>query len=149
MIKGIIIGMLIWQGVAVLAYALSKENEEICCIWSMGIWRFISYYVISYPIYYIGKWIKRRRYVAMMIDPNGRPCYCCSSDVPELLRNIDFEWNHSLKEKYTIADGWNKDVCVCGEINVRYTPIKIAKAERAYAVSKDIIAIAKSVYENQ
>ena len=75
----------------------------------------------------------------MMLDTDGASCYCKSKDEPDLLRNIDYEWNHAIKEKYTIKDGWKEHHCVCGEINLRYTPIKIAKIEGAYKVDKETI----------
>ena len=56
-----------------------------------------------------------------------------------MLLNIDYEWNRAIKEKYTIKDGWKKYHCVCGEINLRYTPIKITKNEGAYKVDKETI----------
>ena len=138
----IIIGMLIWQGITVLAYVISGENEECCCCWGMGIWRLILYYG-SMPFYYFGKWLDKKNYVAMLIDINGTPCYCESKEQPELLININYKWNRTIGEKYTQKDGWKKDHCICGEINLRYTPIKIAKAEGAYKVDKEVIKSAK------
>ena len=138
MLTGIIIGALGWQLITVFAYILSKKDEDITMIWGMGIWRAITYYG-SMPFYYFGKWIVSKRYVAMMLDTDGASCYCKSKDEPDLLRNIDYEWNHAIKEKYTIKDGWKEHHCVCGEINLRYTPIKIAKIEGAYKVDKETI----------
>lgn len=137
-IIGIVIGALIWQLVVVFAYLLSHHNEDTTIIWGMGVWRLISYYG-SMPFYYFGKWLEKKKYVAMLIDTNGTPCYCESKDVPEMLIKAGYTWNNKLRDKYTQKDGWKKDHCVCGGINLRYTPIKIAKAEGAYKVDNATI----------
>ena len=148
MLIGVIVGALAWQLVTVFAYLLSNQNEDTTMIWGMGIWRLISYYG-SMPFYYFGKWLDEKNYVAMLIDTNGTPCYCESKEQPELLINIDYQWNRAIREKYTQKDGWKRDHCICGEINLRYTPIKIAKAEGAYKVDKAIIKEAEQRLVNK
>lgn len=148
MLIGIIIGALVWQLVVVSAYLFSKQNEDTTILWGMGIWRIITY-TISIPIFYFDKWLKSKRYVAMMLNTNGVPCYCKSSDEPELLRNIGYTWNEGICEKYKMTDGWKKDYTVCGHINIRYTPIKIAKLEGAYRVDKEIIKEARQILKKE
>ena len=138
MLLGIMIGALAWQLVTVFAYLLSKEDEDIAAIWGMGFWRLLIY-GCSIPLYYFSEWVKTKRYVAMMIDIDGNPCYCKSEDEPDILMNIGYKFNTVLRDKYTQQNGWKKDHMVCGIVNVRYTPIKIAKIERAYKIGKEII----------
>ena len=56
--KEIIIGMLLWQTVTMIAYFVTKENEEIGLYWGFGVWFFIFVFAIT-PLV---RKIKRRRY---------------------------------------------------------------------------------------
>ena len=94
------------------------------------------------------KAINGRRYVSMLVK-DGKAWYCTSSyDVcSKLLMFEGFEWNNAIREKYKPKDGWRKRDCSFDDVNIRYTPIKIAKAEGAKPVPKEIIAEAQRKYD--
>jgi hypothetical protein len=135
--------MVIWQGVTTLSYAISRENEDVGLYCGMGIWLLIIRYMIIMPIDCVIELYNKTHYVAMMLDTDNKPCYCRSREEPDILQNIGYKWNNPLADKYKIADGWKKQQCVFGKVNLRYTPIRIAKAEGAYRVDKKTIAEAR------
>ena len=135
--------MVIWQGVTTLSYAISRENEDVGLYCGMGIWLLIIRYMIIMPIDCAIELYNKTHYVAMMLDTDNKPCYCRSREEPDILQNIGYKWNNPLADKYKIADGWKKQQCVFGKVNLRYTPIRIAKAEGAYKVDKKIIVEAR------
>ena len=93
------------------------------------------------------KFINGRRYVSMLVK-DGESWYCTSNDntCGKLMDVFNYEWNNALQNKYEPEDGWRKEDCFFNSVNIRYTPIKIAKAEGAKPVPKKIIAEAKRKY---
>lgn len=131
LLLSILIGAILWQLVCLIVNIISN-NENTATI-SMGIW-YLSVWLIITPIYSLKQWYNHKKYVAMLIDNNGKPCYCNSEKTPDYLVNEKgFLWNNKIRDKYKHEDGWSKEHCVLG-INLRYTPIKIAKLENAYEV---------------
>ena len=131
LLLGMLIGAVLWQLVCLIMNIIStNENTDII---SMGIW-YLLVWLITPPIHALKQWYNHNKYVAMLIDNNGKPCYCNSEKIPDYLVNEKgFEWNEKIRDKYKLEDGWNKEHCIIG-INLRYTPIKIAKLENAYEV---------------
>ena len=133
LLLGMLIGAILWQLVCAITNIISKD-DELTCFAGVGIWYIVAWLIIT-PIGSLQQWYNHKKYVAMLIDENGKPCYCKSSKVPDYLVNEkNFEWNDKIREKYTIKDGWKKEHCPFHFVNIRYTPIKIAKLENAYEV---------------
>ncbi len=84
-------------------------------------------------------------YQTAMIDPLGGLCYC-PSDYADYLCEMDYGFNRGLTKKYKIEDGWRKSDCAFDIVNVRYTPLKIIKAEDMYKVPRTILEKAKKEY---
>ena len=147
MLIGIVIGMLAWQTIIAIVNVITCDDYKTACC-GVGIWIPLTY-IITLPIAYILKRYKETHYVAMMLDKDGRPCYCKSSKEPEALNEFDYKWNEAIREKYKIEDGWKEHQCCMGIVNIRYTPIKIALAEGAYKVDKETIKQAKYLYNNR
>ena len=94
------------------------------------------------------KFINGRRYVSMLVK-DGKAWYCTSNNdmCGKLMVIFDYKWNDALRNKYKPDDGWRKRDCSFDSVSVRYTPIKIAKAEGAMPVPKEIISEAKRKYD--
>ena len=138
MILGIIIGVLLWQFFTLIVYFATKQCEEKTLAFGIGIWGLLLWGIVNmYDI--IKHSIKVRKYVAMIIDPEGNLCYCKDSDAFVLVEGAGYEWNYALKDKYKIEDGWKEEYCSFGVPNIKYTPLAIAKAEGAYKVNRRIV----------
>ena len=105
----------------------------------MGVWGLLLI-GISKVYRFIAHFIKVRKYVAMIIDPQGNPCYCKDNEAFILVEGADYKWNYSIQKKYKIEDGWKKDYCSFDVPNIKYTPLKIAKAEGAYKIDRKTIS---------
>lgn len=94
------------------------------------------------------KAINGRRYVSMLVK-DGELWYCTSNDdmCGKLMLAFDYQWNDDILKKYRPQDGWRKQDCSPYVVNIRYTPIKIAKAEGAKPVPKEIIVEAQRKYD--
>ena len=139
MILGIFIGVLLWQLLALIIYVITKEDEEKALSFGVGVWGLIlkGFFQICD---HIRHFIKVRKYVAMLLDPEGYPCYCKDNEAFSLVEGAGYEWNYAIKHNYSIEDGWKKKYCPFGVPNIKYTPISIAKAEGAYKVSRETIS---------
>ena len=70
-----------------------------------------------------------------MLDPQGKVCYTESDKVDNLLYEYGYKWADYIRNKYTIDDGFkSKDSNGYLIPNLRYTPMKIIKAENAYEI---------------
>lgn len=130
---GIVIGVLIWNAITLICYLGLEDDEKVALI-GAGI---VGLVCLSFCciIRFIKIAICNSKYCSALIDPNGKPCYCgyLSYKKEKKLFDKGYKWNLEVREKYTVDDGWNPNVCVYGTIpNLRYTPIQIAKQEGWY-----------------
>lgn len=142
----ILIGALAWQTVTTVVLIATDENET-ATIWAgIGIIGAIIAGIFA-VVRNIIRWVDSRRYVSLMINAvNGRLYYCPSehSLVDKIMEyNKSYKWANKIIYKYNPSDGWRKDDCIFGGVNLRYTPIKVAKAEGAIPVDKITIKAAK------
>ncbi len=136
MILGIIIGILIWNVVCCIVIN-TIGGDNICAAVGCGIVGCVCI-VFENIFNEICYFIKGLRYKSALIDPNGKPCYCkpLNGEDTAILFEKGYKWNESLREKYNPEDGWDMFDCINKDIvNVRYTPVKIAKAESAYKLN--------------
>jgi hypothetical protein len=80
-------------------------------------------------------WLGHVQYKGALLDLDGQPCYCDSRDV-NFYKDLGYTFNDILRSKYKIEDGWREKDCSFGVPNLRYTPIKILKAEKAYKLKR-------------
>lgn len=141
----ILIGALAWQAV-VLIVVLATNEDPGAVIWSgVGLVGVIIAGVCSI-IRNTSKWINSRRYVSLMVNTDDGKLYYCPSWrnlVDKLMRyNQTYKWADEIQYKYKPSDGWCKNDCSFGCINLRYVPIKIAKAEGAIPVDRAVLKAA-------
>lgn len=130
---GIVIGVLMWNAITLACYWIT-DNDDYTIMVGVGILGLIII-GIDKLIDKIKRVIFKRKYCSVLIDPNGKPCYCkpLSLDNENKLLEKGYQWNRNLKEKYSPSDGWDINSCADEHtINLRYTPIKIAKQEGMY-----------------
>lgn len=132
LLNGIIFLFIYWF-IALVVILLTNENETVVSFCACGIMLLISWGV-SYLYGKIEKYYSSKKYKAVLLDKDGRPCYCNSIDEPNYLLKIGYEWYNDLRNKYKLSDGWRKNDCYRDMINLRYTPIKIVKEIDAYKV---------------
>lgn len=84
-----------------------------------------------------------------MLLKDGEAWYCTSNNdiCGKLMCIFDYRWNEAIKKKYKPEDGWRKRDCFSNCVSIRYTPIKIAKAEGAKPVPREIILEAQRKYD--
>ena len=132
-IIGIVIGVLLWNMVTLVYYWIT-DNESYATMIGAGFWALVVI-GIDKLVNKIEWIILKHKYCSVLIDPNGKACYCkpLSLDEENKLCKKGYQWNKTLKEKYSPSDGWDIASCVDKHtINLRYTPIKIAKQESMY-----------------
>lgn len=145
----LIYGALAWQAV-VLIVALVTNEDDKAVIWSgVGLVGLV-FRGIEVAVGTTITFISSRRYVSLMVNTNdGKLCYCPSwHDLVGKLMKYDcaYKWADEIQHKYKPSDGWRERDCCFGCINLRYTPIKIAKAEGAIPVDKTVLKVAKKAW---
>lgn len=137
LLNGIIFLFIYWI-ITLIIIILSNENETVVAVCACGVPLLISWGV-SYLYLKIKRYYRSKNYKAVLLDKDGHPCYCNSSNEPEYLKMIGYEWYNDLTKQYSPSDGWNKDDCLFNTVNIRYTPMKIVKEIQAYEVPKSEI----------
>lgn len=139
-------GALAWQAIVLLVALFTNEDDK-AVIWSgVGLVGLVFKGIETVIGTAIG-FIRSRRYVSMMRNAkDGKLYYCppCHDLVDKLMEYDEtYKWADEIHSKYKPSDGWRKLDCVCGCVNIRYTPIKIAKAEGAIPVDRALLKAAK------
>lgn len=137
LLNGIMFLFIYWF-ITLVIILLTDENETVVAFCACGIFLLISWGV-SYLYDKIRRYFRSKRYKAVLLDEDGQICYCNSSNEPEYLKMIGYDWYFDLKNQFEISDGWNKDDCLFNTINIRYTPMKVVKKIQAYEVPKSEI----------
>lgn len=94
-----------------------------------------------------------RRYVSLIRNAKDGKLYYCPSwhDLVGKLMEYDeaYTWADDIQSKYRPSDGWRERDCAFGCVNIRYTPIKVAKAEGATPVNRTVLKVAKRAWDEQ
>lgn len=147
-----IYGVLAWQAI-VLIVALFTDEDDRAVIWSgVGVVG-VVFKGIEMAIGTIIAFICSRRYVSVVVNvKNGKLYYCPSWHglVDKLMEYDDaYKWADEIQHKYKPSDGWRERDCTFGCVNIRYTPVKIAKAEGAIPVDRAVLKAAKRAWDKQ
>lgn len=142
----ILVGALVWQLVTTIVAIVVED--EVCP--SLVVGGGIPACIVMGFCWCCRKAIKAingHRYVSMLVK-DGEAWYCTSNNdmCGKLMDTFGYQWNETLWNKYKPEDGWRKQDCHFGGVNARYTPIKIAKAEGAKPVPKEIVTEAQRRY---
>lgn len=132
----ILILLIIWLVntiIVIVAENASDDVETIAVYCACGIWVAIINGIVKL-CRIIHRNYKRKHYKAILLDPCGRVCYTESDYVDRLIDEYNYKWADYIRDKYTIEDGFDPNNCVMKIPNLRYTPIKIIKAENAYEI---------------
>lgn len=136
MILGIIIGILIWNMVCcIIAFTPIGDDDVIANVGCGIVGLFL--FLISFTFHSIKRAIKHKRFCSVLIDSEGKPCYCkpLNFDNQSAMFEKGYHWNENIANKYKPSDGWDLFICLDKDtVNLRYTPIKIAKAESLYKI---------------
>lgn len=143
-----IVGILVWQAIALVIYLATDENEKTTALFGMFVPWAVTAIVFSIVAGIRIVW-KRNRFKAWLIDPAGNFCYCNSSKEPEWLGMIGYKFAHEIRKQYSFEDGWRKQDAAMGVINVRYSPIEKLKERGAYQVDKQTLLKAKKIYDEK
>lgn len=119
--------------IIVIAESADADVEIIAVYCACGVWITIINGV-GELCRIIHRSYKRKHYKAILIDPQGKVCYTESNKVDNLVNEYGYKWADYIRDKYTIKDGFNPNNCLGDIPNIRYTPIKIIKAENAYEI---------------
>lgn len=132
----ILVLLIIWfvnTVIIIRAERMNADVEMIAAYCACGIWAVIINSIAKlYEI--ICRKYKRKHYKAILLDPCGRVCYTESDCVDRLIDEYNYKWADYIRDKYTIEDGFDPNNCVMKIPNLRYTPMKIIKAENAYEI---------------
>ena len=148
----VLIGALVWQAITMLICIVTNEDET-ATIWA-GV-GFVGAIIVGVctAVRNTIKLINSRRYVSLMVNTkNGKLYYCPSwRDLVSKLMEYDgaYKWADNIQNKYKPSDGWRERDCFSGCVNIRYTPIKIAKAECAIPVDKTVLKAATRAWNKQ
>ena len=136
----ILLLLLVWFANTVII-AISEEMgadaETIAGYCACGIWIIIIKVIVDLcrTIY---RNHKRKYYKAILLDNEGRVCYIDSYNADFAINELGYKWADYIRNKYTIDDGFkSKDSNGYLIPNLRYTPMKIIKAEHAYEIKID------------
>lgn len=143
-------GMLAWQAIVLIVVLVTNEDGK-AVVWSgVGLVGAIVAGVCSLIRKTI-KWINSCRFVSLVTNINDGKLYYCPSwrDLVGKLMEYDcaYKWADEIQHKYKPSDGWRERDCCFGCINLRYTPIKIAKAEGAIPVDNTVLKAAKKAWD--
>lgn len=132
---GLIIGIIIWQALSLVFCFIWQEDEDKYVLATTGLVGWLVLLVIKIYQKY-GSWLGHKRYKGALLDIEGKPCYCDSRDV-NFYKDLGYTFNEALRSKYKVEDGWRKKDCSFpGVPNLRYTPIKVLRAEKAYKLRR-------------
>ena len=132
----ILILLIIWLVntiIIIVAENASADVEIIAVYCACGIWVAIINGIVKL-CRIIRRNYKRKHYKAILIDPQGKVCYTESNKVDNLVNEYGYKWADYIRDKYTIKDGFDPNNCIWNTPNIRYTPMKINKAENAYEI---------------
>lgn len=139
---GLFVGIVVWQIVALAICFIWRDEENKAIVAITGIPYLVCLGLMkAYELF--RKQYLRAKLKAAMLDFDGKLCYCESSEAIYYKRR-GYAWAEFIGKKYPIDGGfgWNKKDCIFGGANVRRTPIKLLKMEKAYRlphVSKKIL----------
>lgn len=123
--------------IIIVAENASDDVETIAVYCACGIWVAIINGVIKL-CRIIHRNYKRKHYKAILLDNEGRVCYIDSYNADFAINELGYKWADYIRNKYTIDDGFkSKDSNGYLIPNLRYTPMKIIKAEHAYEIKID------------
>lgn len=142
-------GVLTWQAIVLIVALFTNENDR-AVIWSgVGLVGLVFKgveTVIGTTIVFIHS----QRYVSVMRNAKDGKLYYCPSwhDLAGKLMEYDgaYTWADDIQSKYKPSDGWRKRDCSFGCVNIRYTPIKVAKAEGVIPVDRAVLKAAKRAW---
>lgn len=139
-------GVLTWQAI-VLIVALFTNEDDKAVIWSgVGLVGLV-FKGIETVIGTAIAFIRSRRYVSLIRNAKDGKLYYCPSwhNLVGKLMEYDeaYTWANDIWIKYKPSDGWRKCDCIFGCVNIRYTPIKVAKAEGAIPVDRAVLKATK------
>lgn len=145
-------GALAWQAI-VLIVALFTNEDDKAVIWSgVGLVGLV-FKGIETAIGTVIAFVVSRRYVSVMRNAKDDKLYYCPSwhDLVGKLMEYDdaYKWADEIQSKYKPSDGWRNRDCPFGCVNIRYTPIKFAKAEGAIPVDRAVLKAAKRAWDEQ
>lgn len=142
----VLISVLVWQAITMLVCIVTNEDETATMWTGIGVVGAIVIGVCA-TIRNAIKLINSRRYASLMVNTEDDKLYYCPSwhDLVGKLMEYDdaYKWADDIKRKYKPSDGWRKLDCSFGCVNIRYTPIKVAKAEGAISVDSATLKAAK------
>lgn len=136
MILGIVIGILILNVVCCIVALIPAGKDDDVVLVACGIVG-LFLLLINSIVRFIKKIIKNKRFCSVLIDPEGKACYCKPLDFysQSILFEKGYQWNENIANKYKPSDGWNLFICRDeNSVNLRYTPVKIAKEESLYKI---------------
>ena len=122
--------------IIIVAENSSADDETIAVYCACGIWVAIINGIIKL-CRTIHQNYKRKYYKAILLDPQGKVCYIDSYNADFATNELGYKWADYIIDKYTIKDGFDPNNCMGNTPNIRYTPIKIIKAEHAYEIKID------------
>lgn len=131
---GLISGIILWQFLSLIFCFLWQEDEDKYVLATTGLVGGLALLIIKICQRF-NSWLGHKKYKGALLDPDGQPCYCDSRDV-NFYKDLGYTFNDALRSKYKIEDGWREKDCSFGVPNLRYTPIKILKAENAYKLKR-------------
>lgn len=145
----VLIGALAWQTITMLVCVVTDENETATMWTGVGVVGAIIVGVCT-AVRNAIKLINSRRYVSLVVNSNDGKLYYCPSwhDLVGKLMEYDeaYKWADEIQSKHKPSDGWRKLDCNFGCVNIRYTPINIAKAEGAIPVDRAVLKAATQAW---
>lgn len=131
---GLIVGIILWQVLSLVFCFIWQDDEDKYVLATTGLAGGFTLLIIKICQKF-NSWLNHMRYKGALLDLDGQPCYCDSRDV-YFYKNLGYALNESIRTKYKVEDGWREKDCSFGVPNLRYTPIKILKAENAYKLKR-------------
>ena len=131
---GLISGIILWQLLSLIFCFAWQEDEDKYVLATTGLIGVITLLIFKICQRF-ESWLNHMRYKGALLDQEELPCYCDSRDV-NFYKDLGYTFNEPLRTKYKVEDGWREKDCSFGVPNLRYTPIKILKAENAYKLRK-------------
>ena len=133
---GLFVGIVVWQVVALAICFIWRDEESKAIMAITGIPWLVCLGIIK-VCELLRKQYLRVNLKAAMLDFDGKLCYCESFEAI-YYKCRGYAWAEFIREKYPIEGGfgWNKKDCIFGCANVRRTPIKLLKKEKAYRLPR-------------
>lgn len=146
----ILIGALVWQAIVLLVALFTNEDDK-AVIWAGVGLVGLAFKGVETVIGTTIRFVVSRRYVSVVRNAKDDKLYYCPSwhDLVDKLMEYDeaYKWADEIQNKYKPSDGWRKLDCSFGCVNIRYTPIKVAKAEGAIPVDRATLRAAKRAWD--